>query len=128
MKLSGLRNISRETFQNGWKIDWYIFFLFLHKNFNFPTMFCTTNSHTSVHSNFFFLGDNTIYGSQWSYALQAYWDRYVPVLLCTWGLWDMCVPKPVRCIDSRRFERVKANYESFLLPKFLHSSRFFSIS
>ena len=67
--------------------------IFLHMTLNFKTMFRTKYPHSSLHSNFFALGNNTSYVSQYSFALQDCWDQYVLVLLCTRGIasqnkWD----------------------------------------
>ena len=58
-----------------------------------------------------YYGTARTYTSKWSYALKAFWDEYILVLLCTWGLWDICVPKHVGRIDPHRFERVRAMKE-----------------
>ena len=78
MKLSGLRNIIEKLF-------WSVHF-FLHKTFNFPTLFCTKYPHTSLHSKFFFLGNNTNYVSHYGFALRDCWDIFFPVKLCDTGL------------------------------------------
>ena len=60
-----------------------------------PNTVCTTGLLGHLHT------------SQWSYALHACWDQYVPALLCTWGLWGIYVSKHVWRTKTRRLERVK---------------------